>query len=515
MSKINEEIQLYDEEIVVDAKDVGVYFESRNNDDVKSILLNVFKRKADKEQMKKIWPLTDISFEGHKGEILGIIGSNGAGKTTLSKIITGILRQDKGDLLVDGKVTALFSFGMGINRELTGRENVYLNGMMLGVDKATIHEYIDEIHEFSELGDFFDRPMKHYSSGMRARIGFSVAAHLQPEILILDEALNTGDARFGRKAAEKMRELVINAKMVIIVTHSLRYAQRNCDRLMWIDKGKVREIGDPKEVIANYRETVPKVVKKKRSLVLKKTETVIKNIPVIEADNVGVSFKSGGDEFWALRGLNFSIYEGEVVGIIGHNGAGKSTLCKVLTNILRPDEGFVQVHGATSSLLGYGTGFNPQLTGEDNIYLNAMLLGIPKSIVDEKYDEIIEFSGIKHAINKPMKKYSSGMRARLGFSIAAVLQPDVFIIDEALSTGDLSFRQRATERIQEMIEHAKAVIIVSHSMNFVEKVCTRAIWIEKGEIRFDGDAVKGVELYREAMGVTKKSERKVKRIKKK
>src|SRR5699024_5348045 len=184
-----------------------------------------------------------------------------------------------------------------------------------------------------------------------------------------------------------------------------------------------------------------------------------------------------------------------------------------LTNILRPDEGHIKVHGATSSLLGYGTGFNPQLTGEDNIYLNAMLLGIPKKVVDEKYDEIIEFSGIQHAIKKPMKKYSSGMRVRLGFSIAAVLQPDVFIIDEALSTGDLSFRQRATERIQEMIEHAKAVIIVSHSMHFVENVCTRAIWIEKGEVVFDGDAAKGVALYREAMGVTKKGQNPVRRMK--
>src|SRR5699024_1462129 len=290
MSNTNETIEK--KEVVVDADGIGVYFDARNNDDIKKNVIKEFKRKKDKPKQGRTWPLKDITFEGNKGEILGIIGSNGAGKTTLSKIITGILRHDKGDLFVDGKVTALFSFGMGIKRELTGRENVYLNGMMLGVDKETIHEYIDDIHEFSELGEFFDRPMKHYSSGMRARIGFSVAAHLQPEILILDEALNTGDAKFGRKAAEKMRELVLNAKMVIIVTHSLRYAQRNCDRLMWIDKGKVREIGDPKEVVAKYRASVPKVVKKKKSLVLKKTETVIKNTPVIEADDVGISFTS-------------------------------------------------------------------------------------------------------------------------------------------------------------------------------------------------------------------------------
>src|SRR5690606_23038827 len=127
----------------------------------------------------------------------------------------------------------------------------------LGVDKDVIHQYIDEIHEFSEIGEFIDQPMKYYSSGMKARLGFSVAAHLQPEILILDEALNTGDVKFSRKAAEKMKELVTNAKMVIIVTHSLRYAQRNCDRLMWLNKGKVEAIGDPKEIVEQYKATVP------------------------------------------------------------------------------------------------------------------------------------------------------------------------------------------------------------------------------------------------------------------
>src|SRR5690625_4314054 len=465
------------EEVIV-AENVGVYFDTRiSQDDYKSRLLSLFSRKSkeEKKQPRKVWPLKDISFKGHKGEILGIIGANGAGKTTLSKVITGILKHDKGYLHVDGKVTALFSFGMGFNKELTGRENVYLNGMMLGIDKDLIDEYFDDIHEFSDLGDFIDQPMKYYSSGMRARLGFSVASHLQPEILILDEALNTGDARFSRKAAEKMKELVQNAKMVIIVTHSLRYARRNCDRLMWIDKGEVREIGDPKTVVKNYRKTAPRPVKKKRSLELSKTETIVRSNPVIKAKNVGVSFQLSSGEFWALRNLDFTIYEGEVVGIIGHNGAGKSTLCKVMTKILAPDQGSIDVYGETSSLLGYGTGFNPQLTGTDNIFLNAMLLGIPKRVVEEKYDEIVEFSGIKRMIDKPVKQYSSGMRSRLGFSTAAILRPDVFIIDEALSTGDLAFRQRATERIQEMIDKAKAVVIVTNSMRFVRQVCTRGI----------------------------------------
>src|SRR5699024_7470159 len=143
-----------------------------------------------------------------------------------------------------------------------------------------------------------------------------------------------------------------------------------------------------------------------------------------------------------------------------------------------------------------------------------MLLGIPKYVIDEKYDDIVEFSGIKRAIDKPVKDYSSGMRSRLGFSIAAVLKPDIFIIDEGLSTGDLAFRQKATERIQEMMDQAKAVVIVTHSMRFVEQVCTRAIWIDQGKIRADGDAEKIVAKYRKEMGTNKKRGRKKRRTKK-
>lgn len=487
-----------DKRKVIHSENVGVSFYSGNKDDLKSKALRLFSKKEKVRKPKQVWALEDISFDGYEGEILGIIGSNGAGKTTISKVISRILQEDRGIMEVDGKVTALFSFGMGFNKELTGRENVYLNGMMLGISRNLISQYIDEIHEFSDLGDFLDQPMKYYSSGMKARLGFSVASHLQPEILILDEALNTGDAKFSRRAAEKMKELVQQAKMVVIVTHSLGYAQKHCTRLIWLEKGVVKEVGKPEEIINNYKASLPAVQPKKRKILeLEKTESKIGK-PIITADNVGVRFDLKGKQFWALRNLNFQVREGEVLGIIGHNGAGKSTLCKVLTKILQPDEGNIEVLGQTSALLGYGTGFNNQLSGRDNIYLNAMLLGIPKARVDEKYEEIIDFSGIRKAIDKPVKQYSSGMKSRLGFSIAAILKPDIFIIDEALSTGDISFQQKASERIQEIIASAKAVIIVSHNMSFVEKVCTRAIWMNKGEMMFDGDPEVTVAKYRES-----------------
>ncbi|SDZ55596.1 teichoic acid transport system ATP-binding protein [Evansella caseinilytica] len=495
---INNEID-EPKEIVLDAKNIGVSFHSGyRTDDYKSHMINFFKKKKEAKDSKVVWPLRSINIAGYKGEILGIIGSNGSGKTTLCKLISGILHPDEGKLDVDGKVSALFSLGMGFKKELTGRENVYLNGMMLGIEKKKISEYIDDIHDFAELGAFMDRPMKYYSSGMKARLGFSVAAHLEPEILILDEALNTGDMAFGRKAAAKMKDLVSKAKMVILVTHSLRYARKNCDRLIWLDKGVVREVGKPKDVIKSYKATIPeRKPKKRKKLELKKTNTEIKNSIVVKAENVSVSYRMKKEVHWALKNVSFEIKEGEVVGIIGHNGAGKSTLCKMLTKILAPESGMLEVNGDTTALLGYGTGFNSQLTGEDNIYLNGMLLGLPKKRVEQDYDKIVDFSDLGSSIRKPVKSYSSGMRARLGFSIAATLQPDIFIIDEALSTGDAEFKQKASEKIQEMMENAKAVIIVSHSMRFVEQVCTRAIWMEKGQVRGDGDAEEIVKQYRE------------------
>ncbi|PYZ92542.1 teichoic acid ABC transporter ATP-binding protein [Salipaludibacillus keqinensis] len=515
MSMKPEGLQQKDEEreVVIEAKNLGVTFTTGNSaDDYKSYVLDLITNKKDKKEKKVIWPLRNLDFKGYKGEILGIIGSNGSGKTTICKMISGILEPDEGNLYVDGNVSALFSLGMGFDKELTGRENVYLNGMMIGIPKARIHEFIDEIHEFSGLEKFMDRPIKTYSSGMKARLGFSVAAFLEPEILILDEALNTGDAAFGQKAAEKMKELVAKAKMVILVTHSLKYARRNCDRLIWIDKGKIRANGDPKEVTELYKASVPeRQPRRKKRLDIEKTTADIKDRTIVKAENIGVSYEVNKEQFWAIRGNSFEIKEGEVVGIIGHNGAGKSTLCKLMTNILTPDEGTLTLKGETTALLGYGTGFNSQLTGRDNIYLNGMLLGISKKKIDADYDKIVEFSELKNAIDKPIKQYSSGMQARLGFSIAATLKPDIFILDEALSTGDIAFKQKASEKIQDMMEMAKAVIIVSHSMGFVEKICTRAIWMDKGKVLYDGDPKKAIELYREKYNVKKKVRKRRKR----
>ncbi|EEG77532.1 ABC transporter ATP-binding protein [Dethiobacter alkaliphilus] len=495
-------------EKVITAQNLGIkYDSSHRREDIRSLSFEILLGRRMKSE--DFWALNGVSFDGFAGEVLGVIGSNGAGKTTLCKTISGILRPDKGSININGEVSALLSMGAGFKNELTGRENVFLNGMMLGIPKKEIKKFYNSIHQFSGLGDFIQQPVKYYSSGMRARLGFSIAAMLEPEILVLDETLSTGDMEFGKKASQKIKELVEKAKMVIVVTHNIGFIEKNCTRAVWIDAGTVKADGAPEEVAALYKQSIPERKKKRKILQVTETISQVKDKEVVTVKNLGVKFKLGKNTFWPLKNVDFSIKEGEIVGIIGHNGAGKSTLCRALCGIYKPDEGSVKVKGDTSALLGLKTGFNNQLSGSDNIILNGLMMGIPKKKIFALKEEIIDFAELSGHIDKPVKHYSSGMRSRLGFSIASSIQPDLFIIDEALSAGDISFQEKASERMQEMITNARAVIVVSHSNSFVEKVCTRAIWINKGEVMFDGDPKEAVALYKKHVKETSKKKAKL------
>jgi teichoic acid transport system ATP-binding protein len=490
---------------IIDAKDMGVKFNKDiKRDDIKSSVLDILhlKRKIEHKDQQSFWALKDITFKGFKGEIIGIIGSNGAGKSTLCRVISKLLRPDAGTMQVRGEVSALLSLGTGFNIELSGKENIYLNAMMLGFNKKQINSLYNEIVEFAGLGEFIEQPIKYYSSGMKSRLGFSIAAMLEPEILVLDEALSTGDISFRDKAAAKMKEIVHNAKMVLIVSHSIDFIEKNCTKAIWIDKGTVRVMGEPKTVCEQYKlEAAPKVKRKKIIVNLKKTEKQAEDETVIKVSNLGIQYNLKNKKFWALKNVDFSVKKGEIIGIIGHNGAGKSTLCKVLSKIYKPDEGSVHINGDVAALLSFGTGFNNQLSGNDNIYLNGLMLGLTKQKIKQVHNDIVSFSELDKFINNPVKTYSSGMRSRLGFSIASMIEPDVFIIDEALSVGDINFYEKASARMQEMILNSKAVIVVTHSMEFVEKVCTRAIWINKGELIYDGDPKETVVKYMEEQRV--------------
>lgn len=192
------------------------------------------------------------------------------------------------------------------------------------------------------------------------------------------------------------------------------------------------------------------------------------------------------EDFWALRDINFEVPKGSTFALIGSNGSGKSTLLKCLAQILWPDEGQIVSHGRVALLLEVGSGFHPELSGRENVYLNGSILGMSRKEVDQKFDQIVDFSEIGKFIDQPVKSYSSGMYVRLGFSVAIHVQPDVLVVDEILAVGDAAFQEKSRAKFDELHDQGKTVILVSHSLGTVMEMCDQAAWIEKGSLRSVG-----------------------------
>ncbi len=209
----------------------------------------------------------------------------------------------------------------------------------------------------------------------------------------------------------------------------------------------------------------------------------------------GRAASSSHEMFWALKDLTLEIQAGEVVGIVGPNGAGKSTFLKILSRITEPTEGYVEIRGPVGSLLEVGTGFHPELTGRENIYLNGAILGMRKTEIDRKFDEIVAFSGVEKFIDTPVKHYSSGMGVRLAFSVAAHLEPEVLLVDEVLAVGDAAFQKKCLGKMGDVASTGRTVLLVSHNMEAVLGLCSRVIWIHGGRVQEDGPADQVVRSY--------------------
>lgn len=200
-------------------------------------------------------------------------------------------------------------------------------------------------------------------------------------------------------------------------------------------------------------------------------------------------------EFWALKDVSFQVARGQALGIIGPNGSGKSTILKLLSRILRPDQGNIRVRGRLGALIELGAGFHPDLTGRENVYLNGTILGMKRSEIDKKFDDIVEFSGLEDFLDTPVKRYSSGMYARLGFSVAAHVDPEVLLVDEVLSVGDYHFQQRCFSRMQEFVRKGTSLIFVSHDLTAVSTLCERALLLREGSPVFLGDVSTAIQKY--------------------
>lgn len=236
--------------------------------------------------------------------------------------------------------------------------------------------------------------------------------------------------------------------------------------------GKQYRIGGPQARYNTFRDTISNTFKAP----YKRFVSVYK----------GQSAQNTNSTFWALRNVSFSVKKGEVVGIIGRNGAGKSTLLKILSRITEPTEGEITIHGRIGSLLEVGTGFHPELTGRENVYLNGAILGMKRTEIEHKFDEIVTFSGVEQFLETPVKYYSSGMYVRLAFAVAAHLDPDVLLVDEVLSVGDIAFQEKCLGKMQQVAGVGKTVLFVSHNMAAIAALCTKAFWLDMGGISLSG-----------------------------
>lgn len=232
------------------------------------------------------------------------------------------------------------------------------------------------------------------------------------------------------------------------------------------------------------------------ALIIKDLRVIYKTIQAQTLFRAVLSRKSQIKKFEAIRGVSFTLNKGEIVGLIGKNGSGKSTLLRAVADIFKPDSGTIDTCGNSVSLMAIGIGFQKELSGRENIYLSGMLLGYTREYIEEHYDEIVEFSELGDFINAPVETYSSGMYSKLAFSITAILESDIILVDEVLSVGDVNFKKKSFAKLKEMIaQDDKTVLLVSHNSDTIRKLCHRAVWLHDGELKMDGDVNEVVDAY--------------------
>ena len=249
---------------MIEIKNVSMRFnlEKENDNSLKKIFIKVLDirnwNKNFKKKSNDFWALKDINLTVNSGDVVGIIGTNGAGKSTLLKLIAGVYKPTKGSICVDGKISPMIELGAGFDGELTARENIYLNGAILGYSKDFLNQKFDDIVEFSELKDFLDVPIKNFSSGMVAKLAFSISTQVDPEVLIVDEILSVGDIKFQEKSYNKMLSMIKGGKTVLYVSHSMDSIIQLCNKVVWLDKGKIVKVGNTKEVCGEFYKSIMK-----------------------------------------------------------------------------------------------------------------------------------------------------------------------------------------------------------------------------------------------------------------
>lgn len=239
---------------IIEAKDVNLEYKFIQTMEFRNSLFKKIKSDKKERRMKTVHALKNLSFNIERGKTVGLIGGNGAGKSTLLRIFANVYEPDSGEIKINTPSVSLLALGAGFQNELPGIDNIYLNGVLLGLTRQQVDEKLNDIIEFSEIGDFINAPLRTYSSGMRTKLAFSIASHVEPELLLIDEVFSVGDARFKKKSDKKIRSLINENRTVIMVSHSLGVIEDLCDEVIWLEKGVIKEIGETKEVVKRYKE---------------------------------------------------------------------------------------------------------------------------------------------------------------------------------------------------------------------------------------------------------------------
>jgi ABC-type polysaccharide/polyol phosphate transport system ATPase subunit len=593
--------------------------------------------------------LDHVDLDVGRGEAVGIIGPNGAGKSTLLKLIAGVTDPTSGTVRTGGRVSSMIELELGFHPELTGRENLVCSSAMLGVARDELPALAPEVIRFSGLrADALDQPLRTYSTGMRARLGFALASHVLADILVVDEVLTVGDREFQARCLTRIEQLVDAGTSLVFVSHAMELVSAVCTRAVHLRSGAVVDEGPAVEVVERYLSRSPS--RHRRSdeapatfarcdlasdtldpwgvieidaevevhepgarlelsveLVLPTHTmqvpfaTAVAKAPVLSTPGrfrargtssvlgidtgfmkVVVGLADGGrhqlsdvsvhelrvngaprsgnphlaavptwavdpltpstplrserlgrslatdasviirevtkrypprdgasrarlmvpgphrldpDDTIALDDVTLEIERGSILGLIGSNGAGKSTLLRVLAGITRPDRGSVEARGRVIPVLELGLGFHPDLTGLDNLRVSARLLGMSATELEERLDAIIEFSELADVMAVPVKRYSTGMQARLGFALAIHAGGDILLLDELLAVGDEGFRRRAIDAVHSCRDDGATVVFVSHQLQLIQDLCDRAVRLERGAIVDDGLATDVVGRY--------------------
>ncbi len=594
---------------------------------------------------KPLAALDAVDLTVGRGETLGLIGPNGAGKSTLLKVVAGVVRPTAGTIATGGTVGAMIELGIGFHPEMTGWENLRCSGILHGLGRSELEAILPEIASFAGVEDAMDSPLKKFSSGMQARLGFALATQFPVDVLAIDEVLAVGDPDFQQKCFDRIMAMVARGTTLLFVSHEMSLVSMLCTRVVCLDEGRVVDDGDPTGVVARYlgemaefepppdppahitswsvpaelspgdglnvtaeievarplrrpvvgiemtmpyvnpdlvhtvsNEAVPDLRAPGRYLVTGRSDVLgwrnttirfsivlhdgsqlvarassdtrlpsdshrssyVTMVPdwvvepddrapgetgtdrvaghqgqgIIEASQVTKTFRTGravaalralipgrwglsrrGERLRALDHLDLSVARGESLGIVGPNGAGKSTFLRIVAGLTRPDSGAVTTRGSVVPLLDLGSGMHPEMTGIENIRVRSRLLGMDRRTADDALDAIVEFAGIGDAVHVPIRQYSTGMRARLGFAVAIKTKGDLYLVDELLAVGDAEFRRRATQSILDKRGEGSTVLFVSHELSLIDQTCERTIQLTKGRLTDDGPTNEVLDRY--------------------